>query len=66
MRGLQSLFDEVVGEFLPSWLHVPSVVLNWVAWALLWRVCDDEEDAELDVSWSPSLVDPSTSLSRDC
>jgi hypothetical protein len=52
MRGLQSLFDEVVGEFLPSWLHVPSVVLNWVAWALLWRVCDDEEDAELDVSFS--------------
>jgi hypothetical protein len=49
MRGLQSLFDEVVGGFLPSW--VPSVVLNWVAWALLWRVCDGEEDAELDVSF---------------
>jgi len=52
MRGLQSIFDEVVGGFLPSWLHVPSVVLNWIAWALLWRVCDAEEDAELDVSYS--------------
>jgi len=47
MRGPQFLFDEVVGGFLP-WL--PSVVLNWVAWALLWRVYDGEEDGELDVS----------------
>jgi hypothetical protein len=51
MRGLQSLFDEVVGGFLPLWLYMPSVVLNWAAWALLWRVCDAEEDAELDVSF---------------
>jgi hypothetical protein len=51
MRSLQSLFDEVVGGFLPWWLYMPSVVLNWAAWALLWRVCDAEEDAELDVSF---------------
>jgi hypothetical protein len=54
MRVLQSIFDQVVGGFLPSWLHVPSVILNWVAWALLWRVCDADEDAELDVSFPPS------------
>jgi hypothetical protein len=55
MRGLQSLFDEVVGWFLPFWLPVPGVLLNWIAWALLWRVCDAEEDAELDVRFLPSL-----------
>lgn len=47
MRGLQNLFDGVVGSFLP-W--VPSVVLRWVCWALLWRVYSDEESAELKVS----------------
>jgi hypothetical protein len=72
MRGLQSLFDEVVGGFLPSWLHVPTVVLlNWVAWAFLRRVCDGEEDAELDVRFfftflylhlSPSTTPPRSLL----
>jgi hypothetical protein len=54
MRGLQSIFDEVVGGFLPSWLYVPSAVLNRIAWAFLWRVYDTEEHAELDVSFPPS------------
>jgi hypothetical protein len=67
MCGLQSLFDEVVGGFLPYWLHLPSIVLNWVAWALLWRVCDAEEDDELDVSCILSKpiflqIDPRTVL----
>jgi hypothetical protein len=64
MRGLQSLFDEVVGGLLPSWIPVPSVLLNWAAWAFWWRVCDAEEDAELDVSFLTSLHYPSTSPSR--
>ena len=64
MRGLRSLFDEVVGGLLPSWLHVPTVLLNWVAWTFLWRVCDDEEDAEFDVRLFPSLHCPSAPPSR--
>lgn len=59
MLGVQSLFDEVVGSFLP-WL--PGVTLNWMAWALLWRVCDAEEDAELDVSYLFALL---VGLNRD-
>ena len=47
IRGLQNLFDEVVGNFLP-W--VSSVVLRWVCWVLLWRVHSSEESAELKVS----------------
>jgi hypothetical protein len=47
MRGLQGLFDEVVGGFV-AW--VPSVVLRWICWALLWGVWSNEESAELKVS----------------
>jgi hypothetical protein len=46
MRGLQGLFDEVVGGFMP-W--VPSGILRWVCWMLLWRVWGKEERGELRV-----------------
>jgi len=63
MLDMQSLFDEVVGSFLP-WL--PSVILNCMAWALLWRVCDAEEDAELDVSYLFALLVSPTARSLTC
>lgn len=44
MRGLRGLFDEIMGDLLP-WL--PSTVMRWVCWALLWRVYDEEENREL-------------------
>ncbi|GAB7335941.1 hypothetical protein MBLNU13_g08187t1 [Cladosporium sp. NU13] len=44
MRGLEALFDEVVGSLAP-W--VPLVVLRWVCWGLLWGVHSKEESAEL-------------------
>lgn len=46
MRGLEALFDEVVGSLAP-W--VPLVVLRWVCWGLLWGVHGREESAELRV-----------------
>lgn len=52
MRGLQGLFDEVVGEFL---VWVPSILLRWVCWAVLWKVYSDEETAELKVCWTTSI-----------
>jgi hypothetical protein len=63
MRGLQGLFDEVVGGFV-AW--VPSVVLRWICWMLLWRVWSGEESAELRVGREYSIhathADYSTSL----
>jgi hypothetical protein len=47
MRGLQGLFDEVVGGFV-AW--VPGSVLRWICWILLWGVWSEEESAELKVS----------------
>jgi hypothetical protein len=47
MRGLQGLFDEVVGGFVP-W--VPSGVLRWVCWVVLRGVWGEEERGELRVS----------------
>lgn len=47
MRGLEALFDEVVGSLAP-W--VPLVVLRWVCWGLLWGVHSREQSAELRVS----------------
>lgn len=47
MRGLQGLFDEVVGGLF-AWM--PSALLGWVCWALLWRVRSREESRELKVS----------------
>jgi hypothetical protein len=49
MRGLEALFDEVVGGAAP-W--VPIVVLRWVCWVLLWGVHSAEESAELRVCCS--------------
>jgi hypothetical protein len=51
MRGLQGLFDEVVGGFVP-W--VPSGILRWVCWMLLWGLLS-EENAELKVSREYSI-----------
>lgn len=50
MRGLEALFDEVVGSLAP-W--VPLVVLRWVCWGLLWGVHSKEESAELRVGRPP-------------
>lgn len=53
MRGLRSLFDEVMEAFLP-WL--PSPVRRLVCWAFLWRVYSEEENRELKVgsmTWQP-------------
>lgn len=49
MRGLQALFDEVVGG-LSLFVWMPSALLGWVCWALLWRVDSREESRELKVS----------------
>lgn len=46
MRGLEALFDEVVGSFVP-WM--PLGVLRWVCWGMLGRVRSEEETAELKV-----------------
>lgn len=46
MRGLEALFDEVVGSFVP-W--VPIGVLRWVCWGVLGRVHSDEQTRELKV-----------------
>ena len=62
MRRLRSLFDELMGDFLP-WL--PSAVMRWVCWTLLWRVHDEEENRELQVGrWSISWLRRSTWLWR--
>ena len=50
MRGLEALFDEVVGGAAP-W--VPISVLRWFCWAVLWGVCSEEETRELKVGCSP-------------
>jgi hypothetical protein len=50
MRGLEALFDEVVGGAAP-W--VPISVLRWFCWAVLWGVHSKEESAELRVCVSP-------------
>jgi hypothetical protein len=54
MRGLEALFDEVVGGAAP-W--VPIVVLRWVCWVFLSGVHSAEESAELRVCHekSPTL-----------
>ena len=49
MRGLEALFDEVVGGAAP-W--VPIVVLRWICWLLLSGVHSAEESAELRVRGS--------------
>jgi hypothetical protein len=46
MRGLEALFDEVVGGAAP-W--VPISVLRWFCWAVLWGVHSEEESKELRV-----------------
>ena len=45
ITGLTSLFDEVVGGGILPFL--PLSLLHWLCWALLRRVYDDEETAEL-------------------
>jgi hypothetical protein len=52
MRGLEALFDEVVGGAAP-W--VPISVLRWFCWAVLWGVCSEEETRELKVCNSPTV-----------
>lgn len=52
MRGLEALFDEVVGGAAP-W--VPISVLRWFCWAVLWGVCSGEETRELRVGGSSKL-----------
>lgn len=55
MRGLEALFDEVVGSLAP-W--VPLVVLRWVCWGLLWGVHSREQSAELRVCSSRHETEP--------
>lgn len=72
IRGLQGLSDEFVrGVLLFAWM--PSAVLGWICWALLWRVYIREENRELKVSafWGGCDVrcnpdDPDCSAWRKC
>ena len=59
MRGLEALFDEVVGSLAP-W--VPLVVLRWICWALLSGVHSKEESAELRVGKPPRCRCSKTNL----